>query len=208
MLFADIHPFVRFAETIQYKSIGDLVHVLDNRIFYVRSGQVHISIDQQSYDLGADTVFYCCGGSSYSISSEGAELICLNFDFTQEHADRELPYSPVRYSTGVTLPLSNHMIIEDQDVFNHYMFLENGLAVRELLDEIIQEFSTKRILYRENASALLKSLLVRLLRSRVEAAPQSASAVKKIIGYINAHYEHRVTRPELLDRLFEVRRQH
>lgn len=193
MLFSDIHPFVRFAETIQYKSVGDLVYVRDNRIFYVRSGRARISIEQQIYELGPDAVFYCCGGRSYSISSEGVDLICLNFDFTQEHAERELPYSPVRHSTGVALPLPNHVVIEDQDVFNHYLFLENGLAVRDLLDEIIEEFATKRILYRENASALLKSLLVWLLRGRVESAPQSASAVKKIIAYINAHYEQEMT---------------
>lgn len=193
MLFSDMHPYIRFAESIHYESAGEPVFVRDGRIFYVRSGQVHISIDQQSYDLGPDAVFYCCGGSSYSISSAGADLFCLNFDFDQVHCDRELPYSPIRLSSAMNLPSSNHTVIEDQDIFNHHLLLENGIALRDLLDEIIEEFSTKRILYRENASALLKSLLVWLLRGRVESAPQSASAVKKIIAYINAHYEHEMT---------------
>ena len=193
MLFSDIHPFVRFAETIHYESAGEPVFVRDSRIFYVRSGQARISIDQQTHDLGPHAVFYCCGGSRYSISSAGVDLICLNFDLTQEHRDRELPYSPIRLSTAVSLPPSNHTVIEDQDIFNHYLLLDNGIALRELLDEILEEFSTKRILYRENASALLKSLLVRLLRSRVETASQSASAVKNIIAYINAHYDQEMT---------------
>ena len=193
MLFSDIHPFARFAETIHYQSDGEMLYVRDSRIFYVCSGRARIRIDQQVYEVGPYTVFYCCGGSSYSISSDGAELICLNFDLTQAHCDRELPYSPIRLSSAVNLPRSNHTFIEDQDVFNHHMLLENGIALRDLLDEIIEEFSTKRILYRENASALLKSLLVWLLRGRVESAPQSASAVKKIIAYINAHYEQEMT---------------
>ena len=193
MLFSDIHPFVRFAEIIHYKSDGEMLYVRDSRIFYVCSGRTRIRIDQQTYDLGPDAVFYCCGGSCYSISSQGADLICLNFDFTQARCDRELPYSPIRLSAAVNLPPPNHTVIEDQEIFNHHLVLENGIALRELLDEIIDEFSTKRILYRENAGALLKSLLVWLLRSRAESASQSASAVKKIIAYINAHYEQEMT---------------
>ena len=56
--------------------------------------------------------------------------------------------------------------VEDQEILNRHIFLENGMDCRELLDGILEEFSSRRILYRETAGAQLKLLLGRLLRER------------------------------------------
>lgn len=193
MLFSDITPFIRFAEIIHYESGGDPVYVRDCRIFYILAGEASICIDQQEYPMRPHTVFYCCSGKTYTISSPGIDLICVNFDLTQEHRHAEQPYSPIRLSAATALPSSSHPQVADQEVFNGYLLLENGIVLRPLLDEILEEFSTKRILCRENAGALLKSLLVGLLRTQVESTSQSTSAVKQIIAYINAHYDQAMT---------------
>ena len=188
MLFSNISPFVRFAEIIHYESAGDPVYVRDCRIFYVLSGEAKISIDHHVYHLGPHTVFYCCSGSIYKITSQGINLICLNFDLTQDHRQRELPYSPVQLSGAAALPPANRCMIEDQCSLNQYILLENGMICQELMHTILDEFSTRRILYRETAGALLKSLLVQILRGRIETASQSTSAVDQIIDYIHTHY--------------------
>ena len=201
MLFADIQPFIRFAEIIHYESGGEPVYVRDCRIFYILAGEARICIDEHEYTMVPHTVFYCCEGQHYSIYSQGVELICLNFDLTQDNCRREHPYSPIRLSAAAPLPTPSPMQVTDQEVFNGYILLENGIVLRPLLDEILEEFSTKRILYRENAGALLRSLLVNLLRARVESTSQSASAVKQIIAYINAHYDQAMTN-RLFSQLF------
>lgn len=188
MLFSDIAPFVRFAEIIHYESDGEPVFVRDCRIFHVLSGEARICIDDRTYPLTAHNIFYCCAGSKYTISSSGIELISLNFDLTQEHHHRELPYSPIRLSKATSLPSANSCFIEDQTVLNHHIFLENGTICRELMDEMLAEFSTRRILYQETAGALLKALLAHLLRGNVETASQSTRAVETIIGHIHTHY--------------------
>ena len=187
MLFSDIVPFVRFAEIIYYRSEGDPVYVQDCRIFYVLSGRAGICIDDHEYPMMPHTVFYCCGASVYTISSPGVDLVSLNFDLTQARRHRELPYPPVPLADAPSQPPEGPRI-EDQPSLNRHILWENGSACRELIDEILKEFSTRRILYREAAGALLKALLARLLRGSAEASSQSAKAVEKIIGHIHAHY--------------------
>ena len=188
MLFSDIAPFIRFAEIIHYESDGHPVYVRDCRIFYILSGEAKICIGDHVYTMGAHTVFFCCGGSKYTISSSGIDLICVNFDLTQDNRSNEQPYSPIRIFETDTLPPTDNCFVEDMCILNQYIILENGMSCRELLEEILGEFSTRRIHYRESASALLKALLVQLLRDSMESVSQSAGAVEKIIDHIHTHY--------------------
>lgn len=188
MLFSDVAPFIRFAEIIHYESDGHPVYVRDCRIFYVLSGEARICIEDHVYPMGPHTVFYCCSGSKYTISSSGIDLICVNFDLTQDNRRREQPYSPIRLSGTGTLPPAGSCFVEDLCILNRHILLENGMACRELLEGILGEFSTRRIHYRETASALLKALLVQLLRGSMESVSQSAGAVEKIIDHIHTHY--------------------
>ena len=188
MLFSEISPFVRFAEIIHYESGGDPVFVRDCRIFYVLSGEAKILIGEHGYSMAAHTVFYCAGGSTYTISSPGVDLICLNFDLTQSDRQRELPYSPVRISKD-PLPPANICSVEDQPALNHHILLESGAPCREILDGILEEFATRRILYRETVGVLLKGLLVQLLRCSAVTASQSTRAVETILDHIHAHYD-------------------
>lgn len=187
MLFSDVLPFVRFAEIIHYTSPGIPVRVCDCRIFYILSGEAEITIDSQVYDLVPHTVFYCNAGSTYTISSTAVELISINFDLSQDNKTREQPYSPVPLTANIEQQISE-CCIEDQSLLNGWLFLPNAVACREFFDGILTEFSTKRLLYRESAGALLKALLVRLLRSNAENASQGAKVPEKIIDYIRVHY--------------------
>lgn len=188
MLFSDLSPFVRFAEILHYHTQGDPVYVRDCRIFYVLSGRVDLTVDEHRYSLAPHALFYCPGASVYTISSPGAELISLNFDLTQQRRRRELPYPPVPLARSTPRPDSDACPVEDQPDLDRHILLENGSGCRELLDQILDEFSTRRILYRQNAGCLVKALLVQLLRSSREAASQSAKAVETILGHIHSHY--------------------
>ena len=188
MLFSDIIPFVRFAEIIHYASPGTPVRVRDCRIFYILSGEAEITIGSQVYSLLPHTVLYCSAGSDYTISSTGMELISINFDLLWDGKNRELPYSPVPLTERGEWQLVCGCYIEDQGLLNGHLHLPNAIACREFFDGILTEFSTKRLLYRESAGALLKALLVRILRSNVQNASQGAKIPEKIIDYICIHY--------------------
>ena len=188
MLFSDVAPFIRFAEIVHYESAGDPVYVRDCRIFYVLSGEANICIGDHSYTIGPHAVFYCNSASKYTIASSGIDLICVNFDLTQDNRHREQPYSPVPLSECDALPPAHSCSVEDLCILSQHILLENGITCRELLEGILEEFSTRRIHYRESANALLKALLVQLLRCSMESVSQSAVAVEKIIHHIHTHY--------------------
>ena len=188
MLFSDILPFVRFAEIIHYASPGTPVRVQDCRIFYILSGEAEITIGSQNYSLVPHTAFYCSAGSAYTISSTGMELISINFDLLSNGKNQELPYSPVPLTEHARWQPVCDCCIDDQSLLNGHLHLPNAIACREHFDGILTEFSTKRLLYRESAGALLKALLVLLLRSNAQNASQSAKIPEKIIDYIRMHY--------------------
>jgi AraC-like DNA-binding protein len=188
MLFSEVSPFIRFAEIIHYRTTGSPVNVRDCRIFYVLSGEAELTIDSQTYTLLPHGAFYCCAGSVYTISSAGMELISINFDLCRDGESREQPYSPKRLAAQEAPLWSGTCPVEDQPLLNGHIFLKEGFACRELLEEILTECSTKRLLYRDNAGALLKAVLVQLLRSNAENASQGAKVPEKIIDYIRSHY--------------------
>lgn len=188
MLFSEILPFVRFAEIIHYASPGIPVRGRDCRIFYILSGEADITIGSQVYSLQPHTVLYCGAGSEYMISSTGMELISINFDLLWDGNNRELPYSPVPLTEGEELQTVCACCIEDQSLLNGHLHLPNAIPCREYFDGILTEFSTKRLLYRESAGAILKALLVRLLRSNAQNASQGAKIPEKMIDHIRIHY--------------------
>lgn len=189
MLFSEISPFIRFAEIIHYSSPGVPVNVRDCRIFYILSGEAQLTIDSRTYTLMPHGVFYCCAGSVYAISSPGMELICINFDFLRDGTNQEQPYSPRLLSEQEGRLWTCDCPLEDQVLLNSHIFLPDAFGFREPLEGILTEFSTKRLLYRDNAGALLKTVLVQLLRSSAENASQGAKVPEKIIDYICSHYQ-------------------
>ncbi len=197
MLFSELAPFVRFAQIIHYRSAGAHVYVRDCRIFYILSGHGQIRMGEQVYSVEPHTVIYCSAGSEYSISSPGMELISVNFDLTQDYCDSGQPYPPIVLPTKTPLPPANRSSVADQSILDKHILLANGIAFRELMETILEECSAKRSLYRENAGALLKQLLVGLLRDRVNNASRGAQVVEKVIEHIRAHYSQPVTGAQL-----------
>jgi len=193
MRYSEVVPFIRFAGILQYESVGVPVCVMDCRIFYILSGSAELHIGEEVYYLKPHTVFYCCCGSRYTIFSPGMELICLNFDMDQSRSNREMAYPTIPLASGKQLTASEMDPVEDQEILNGHIFLENGMACRELLENILEEFSSRRILYRETASAQLKVLLGRLLRESLDTASQGAKTVEKIMEYIRTHYNDPMT---------------
>ena len=189
MNFCYINPFVRFAEIIHFKSPGIWRYVRDCRIFYIFSGTAEISIGDQVYSTGPHSVFYCKAGSRYKIKSAGVDLIALDFDLTQEHNSEKTPFSPIRITKDTKLPPCNNTFIDDCDYLNGHLFLPDGMKYDSLLSQIPKEFASRKPLYRENCSALLKTVLVEFIRDCAGATTQTANAVQKIIAYVETNYQ-------------------
>lgn len=189
MNFCDINPFIRFAEYIYHnRAEGHSVFVKDCRIFYTISGKADIFIENQHYELIPNSLFYCAAGSVYKIQSSGSRLISLNFDLTQRDNTHTEFYPRISIHDNQPVPSINQEHISDCEFINSHLFLANADDFLEPLKKILREFSTQKILYRENSSAVLKNVLVKLYRYSLASTENSATAISRIMDYIKTNY--------------------
>lgn len=194
MNFCDINPFIRFAEPIYLNKFeSNTIMVKDCRIFYCISGIANIFIENQHYECIPNSLFYCCAGSIYSIKSNSAELISLNFDLTQKRNHHLAPYTYITVSKTKPAKDITSDVISDSEFINSHLFVTLAEGCKEPLRKILDEFSIQKIYYRENASAILKSVLTQLHRYNVEGSLASTNAVSRTIAYIRANYNKPLT---------------
>lgn len=190
MNFCDINPFIRFAEYIYHnRPNGHSVFIKDCRIFYTISGNAEIFIENEHYHMVPNSLFYCAAGSIYKIQSSGARLISLNFDLTQDNNSHTEYFSRISVHDSQPAPSIAWEQINDCEFMNSHLFLTNADDFLEPLKKILREFSTQKIMYRENSSAVLKNILVKLYRYSLASTENSATAISRIMDYIKTNYD-------------------
>lgn len=189
MNFCEINPFIRFAEYVFHPRLPENpVFVKDCRILYCISGKIDIFIKNQHYELKPNSLFYCNAGNSYAMQSTGVKMIALNFDLTQHENTHLEVYPRVSLNANAPLPSLDVKTISDSEFINSHFFLENAETYLKSLHKILNEFSMQKIYYRENSSALLKSLLVELHRSSIVGTQNSTTTISKLMDYIQENY--------------------
>lgn len=196
MRLIDVNPFIRFAANIKYNKSGNFVQVRDCRIFYMLSGNCKIFIDNKSYILDKNSLFYCCCGSRYKISSENeASIISLNFDLSLNHSSE----------TNVLVPLEDELddalifrdAIEDSTFLNSHFLITNGIEFSATLNKILYEFSKKNKYYLETSCGLLKQLITELHRYELQTYSASFSPVNKVVEYIKNNFSKNISNKDL-----------
>lgn len=195
MKICEINPHIRFAEQLFYCSDDKTnVFVRDCRMFYVLSGNAEININNETYKLDKNSVFYCCGGSKYNITSdEGIQLLIINFDLTQEHNKYEDCFHPTPIKQNICLPTAFSCHIDNCEFFNSYIILNNASFINGMLKAVIEEFNTKTVLYKEKCSSLIKEILIELYRKNLNSSTNSTDAVDFIIKYISENFSKQIS---------------
>ena len=197
MLVCDFKPFIRFAETIRYKSHGEPVNVFDARIYAILSGVAKMKINDASYDLHEGDVFFCAGGSCYCIeAAETCRIACLNFDFTQQrnHVTACMPPHKIR-DGGVRYGLFER--VEDADELNGHVFLSGEHEIHARVRQIVREYAGKAPFYREKCEALLCTVLVDLCRCCRAEENKPHRAIETVTEYVRQNIHRRITNAEL-----------
>lgn len=198
MKVCDINPHLRFASAMRYAQgyNGRHVRVRDCRIFFVTEGTAQLYIGEESYALVPHSLFFCCAGSDYTIETQGEfSLISLNFDLTQDHRDRVIPFSPwLADEEGG--PAAYFDKVSDSPFLNKWLYLSGASGLQHPLERIVQEFSSNAPYHRELCGTLLKALLLELHRLNTTDIPPKVTYVKE---YIEQHYAENITNKELAD---------
>lgn len=214
MNFCDVNPFVRYVGCFFHTKLSkNPIFVSDCRILYAISGEGDIFIKSEHYNFVPGSLFYCSSGNEYLIQSTGIKLIALNFDLTQRNNMHTEIYPRIDISKETPSPLTAQETIDDNKFMNSYLFVEKAGNCLKMLENILHEFSTSRIFYREKCSALLKGLFTELYRCSISDTPGSMTAVSQIIDYIQENYSQSLNNdmlsavsgyhPNYLNRLFQ-----
>ena len=158
MKLIDINPHIRFAEQFTYVSKNIHVYAKDCRLFYILDGSGEIYIKNKQLSLKKHTIFYCCSGSDYTIKAEEPILLyVLNFDLSQNHNHLTQAFPPVNFSDSENHIPIDECNVEDSHFLNSFFVFENDLMFRDSFSDIIEEFSSPQIYYREICGAKLKN---------------------------------------------------
>ena len=199
MKVVDINPHVRFAEQITYSTKDRTVFVRDCRLIYILAGKGELFINETAHQLTANTLFYCPGATSYKIEpQESLDLYVLNFDPTQNFSHITTSLS-MNLDTSKTQEALETVAVDDSNVLNSYLILKNALEFKNLLKDIIDEFASQEIFFRENCSSMLKSILIKLHRMNVSIPDTSSDTINKLITYINNNFKREIKNGELAE---------
>ena len=196
MNIQNINPFVRLASRIQYSSNGRLRYIRDCRIHYVLEGTAELQVRDHTYRLQPDTLFFCRGGGSYGILSNGQiAILVINFDMTQARCNLLHSITPVLLpdNPDTLLPPTDPQTFDDYNFLNSHVFVQDASAFRSSIHSIIEEFENHRILYRERCSTMLKNLLIDLCRKVMELPRHPDDAVTHVSRYIEDHLNENLT---------------
>lgn len=199
MRIADINPHLRFAQQITYNAERS-VYVRDCRVFYIIDGHAKIILNDTMLNLNKNTLFYCCGGTNYTINTDRPLcLYALNFDLSQNCRGMIMPFVPQEYDGSSASRPVDKCDIADSVFLNSYLLLNNGTEFKNTVADIVSEFSTQKSYFREISGTKLKNLLVELHRTAGEKSVDSLDAVIKIINYIATSFDKKITNSELAD---------
>ena len=191
-----IDPFIRFAQRLVFtETLMKEAQVTDCHLIYIIEGEGRFQAEDLAWTIAPHTLFYFPAGTVYSSAlSCGTNLIAVNFDLTQEHAD-------------VAHVIPRHLISEKEaiEVFRADLagdsrldrtFVMNGSSqVQSQLEEICRAFQEGTPLSAAIACSLLKVLLL-CFHQKTEPIHPAVSAAEE---YIRTHYMRELRNREIAE---------
>ena len=141
MKLGDINPHIRFAQQICYGVRERTVYVQDCRLFYIIEGNAQIQLGNACYPLEAHTLFYCHGGSIYTIRCETPfTLVAIDFDLTQKRSDWLQPIPPMVLSGKACPEPMDPCYVQDSPFLNGHLHLPSAMVMKPLVLGIVDHF--------------------------------------------------------------------
>lgn len=191
MLLHEINPFLRYAQRFHYDHPYRTKCPADCRILYFVSGKGSFVIDGVTYPLCAGTLALINAGYVYQMNPDTElEMIALNFDYNYQRSDKTtfLELVPPEQAE-----LVRQEPIEDCPALSTTLILQDMSYLQGTLEKIINIFQTQRLYFREEASCLLKELLITLARSTLLSHSKTNAIANQLIRYLQENYQEELT---------------
>ena len=196
MRVEEIRPFVRFVRMLD---IAREIHwgeslPRDNRLFYTEQGNGKIWANEQVYEMEQGSLLLIPAGCVYSLLPSEVKYLAVNYDYTWEHSQINVPVPPLILKRGDQGELIEHVKFQDTPELNGCLYVPNGFAFRNLLHQMLEEYTRKPLYHEVSNGAMLSSLIVSLVRKiRTDSAFSGKIDLDEIIAYIQEHYAEKIT---------------
>lgn len=182
----DINPHIRYARAHLYPSVNQYYsRCYDCRLFFFAKADGYMTIDGEKYNISNNTVIYLPPSSRYRFHfnvGDEYEAIVINFDLCQHFAHLKESLTTATDENFVEEKVTRYELPES---FSSPIIRTRSVG-STLLRQCVDEFLTKRELYRECSAALLKLYLTELLRD--EATGGHSEFVHGVIEFIKKNY--------------------
>lgn len=195
MQIADMNPFVRYVGK-NFLSSTPLRRARDQRLFFVTSHKSIWNIAGEDHTFSGGSLFFLPAGTPYSMTAtEKSGLIAVNFDFFQSASAPINTFATLTEKEYETFgPLEPSCF--EKDSFSFPMSVIDNMFEHRI-ENLLSEFEQKKIFYREKCSAILKDILLELLRQFTTDSSGENHAADKMISYIRENYMHPITNQDI-----------
>lgn len=203
--FEEIHPFVRHTHMMDFTSIysygfyKNSFRAYDHRLFYVYKGEGTIQVENIRYNTSKGQLFLLQPGIRYCLNSSSKhflELICINFDFTQNYTDKNFPIPPKKCVLFDESNILEYITFSDVEAFNRPIYLKNMHILENTLLEIIDEYNIRKKFFNQKITSLFLSVLNSIARATCSISinpDEKDNKASKIIRYIHDNYNKDIT---------------
>ncbi len=193
MGFAKLNPAVHSAAIITKLGNSAECRAYDSRIIYIYSGDISATVNGKKYShLGAGEILYIPAGMPYSLKGKYLEAAVITFDTDSEGGELCEKIAPsascdfdggkCRYSR--LCPFDKEIRLADME------------SEANAIEKICNLFISKEGLYLPRASAMLKSILLKLAES-VDENALPARMVESLDNYIRENFTEDISNTEL-----------
>lgn len=182
MTIQDWNPFLRFARQRDSTLLQGLLQATDHRLLYFHSGSGYVEATEQLYPIGPGTVIYMPAGTAYRYLFDGEPPVFsgFNFDFFQNFRSQSAPIPPVFYKDFSRDQLLEAAALEQGDIPTRCICLAKAFSLEEAFLETAEEYLSHNLYYEARCSALLKDILIRMIR-REQPLTWAATGRKRIL---------------------------
>lgn len=193
MFLENITPFIRFASTWNYYAVKENVSTYDCRMLYLRGGNGKIIIENTELEVTPGLLIVYQPGVTYSLIPEPTfEAIAIDFDYTTDYSNEQSIIMPIKTDRFDKSKSHNHIIFDDFTQLNHPVIIPNAFFICSFLNDLCEEYNSKRMFYLQKSSLLLKNIIYEIIR-QTQSTSKNVSIVQDMIKYISDHYSEHIT---------------
>lgn len=192
MDFARLNPFVRDAAIYEKIAKSAEARAYDSRIIYMISGGLTVTIGKERLKLAPGNLLYIPAGVGYKLKSQYMRAAILCFDLTDEQ-----PLPEERMSAAAPEDFDETLCHRcDEAPFDKWILVEDMESDRDTFIKMCELFVAREGFYRAYASAMLKTLLLKLAENADESALPSRM-IESLGEYIRENSHDDISNTEL-----------